>query len=107
MTSKPQLYALVGMRHRGTQTFVDGLPNREPLMLIREAGNRYDRNAVQVWARGRHAGYIKGTQAPSLAMAMDRAGDPRRPAKLHHSSADRWPMVEEDTPGQGELSHAS
>ena len=69
------LVALVGTRFRGPEmeALLASLPNGEPLMLVREPGNQYDHNAVQVWACGHHIGYVKGSQNRALAMAMDRA----------------------------------
>ncbi len=66
------LYTLVGMKHRGTEKLVAGLPNGEPLTLIRERDNRFDANAVQVWAREQHVGYVKATENADLALRLDR-----------------------------------
>lgn len=74
MTGKPQRYALVGMKHRGTEALVASLPPDEPLTLVREPGNRFDPNAVQVWARGKHVGYIPKTQNAVLARFIDATG---------------------------------
>lgn len=108
------LYALVGMKHRGTEALVASLPQGEPLTLIREPDNRYDANAVQVWARQQHVGYVKGSQVRPLAIAMDADRDRRaaplleqaraegkvgalvpnqRPARLAIDGG-KWPMVE-------------
>lgn len=65
-------FAIVGMKHRNAEALVASLPPGEPLTLVREPNNKYDPNAVQVWARDQHVGYVKGTQARGLAMAMDR-----------------------------------
>lgn len=98
------LYALVGMKHRGTEALVASLPQGEPLTLIREPTNPYDHNAVQVWAREQHIGFVKSTQVRPLAMAMDRAIEMQRlsrggggvmPAKLSIDGG-HWPMVEVD-----------
>ena len=103
------------MKHRGTGALVAELPPDEPLTLVREPGNKYDANAVQVWGRGRLLGYIsmeqnavlakfidqngKNWSAPSPVLAMDapipssvevfRAVD----ARLHKGS-NTWPLVE-------------
>jgi hypothetical protein len=67
------LVALVGTRFRGPEmvALLAALPQGEPLTLIREPDNQYDKNAVQVWARGHHIGFVKGSQNRDLAMAMD------------------------------------
>jgi hypothetical protein len=67
------LVALVGTRFRGEDMvrLLASLPQGEPLTLIREPDNQYDANAVQVWARGQHIGFVKSSQNRNLAMAMD------------------------------------
>lgn len=97
------LSALVGMKHRGTEALVASLPAGEPLTLVREPNNDYDRNAVQVWARGQHIGYVKASEVRPIAMAMDAAaaksnvnvGSLMTPAKLAIDGG-RWPMIEVD-----------
>lgn len=104
------LYALVGMKHRGTEALVVTLPAGEPLALIREPTNEHDPNAVQVWARDVHLGFVKGTQARALAAKMDgpsrvlsgcavRAAIQQEPARWTGrlvAGGDRWPMIEVD-----------
>lgn len=87
-------YTLVGMKHRNAEAFVAALTAGEPVKLIREPDNPHDQNAVQVWTRDMHIGYVKGTQARKLARFMDRdcAGGPVM-GKMAFGG-DRWPMVE-------------
>jgi hypothetical protein len=68
------LVALVGTKFRGEEmvALLASLPHGEPLTLIREATNRFDPAAVQVWARGQHLGFIKSTQVRPIAARMDR-----------------------------------
>jgi hypothetical protein len=87
------LIALVGMKHRGTEALVASLPQGEPLTLIREPNNQFDPNAVQVWARGTHVGYLKSNQVLPVTLAMDRAEQPERVAKLAIDGG-KWPMCE-------------
>jgi hypothetical protein len=89
------LFALVGMKHRGTEALVASLPQGEPLTLIREPDNKFDPNAVQVWARGLHVGYISAKQVKPLAMAMDAAAlwAPQWRATLAIDGG-HWPLVE-------------
>ncbi len=68
-----QLYALVGMKWRGTEALVASLLQGEPLTLVREPENKHDRNAIQVWARSTHVAYIKASQARPLAAFIDQA----------------------------------
>lgn len=78
--SRQQRYAVVGMKHRGAEAFVAALPPDSPLMLVREADNKFDRNAVQVWAQDgggwRHVGYVPKTQNQVLAQFIDAIGKP-------------------------------
>lgn len=74
MNGKPQRYALVGMKHRGTEQLVADLPPDAPLTLVREPDNKYDRNAIQVWANGRHVGFISKDQNAVLAQFIDAMG---------------------------------
>ncbi len=76
MNEKPNRYAIVGMKHRGAEALVASLPPDEPLTLVREPGNRSDPNAVQVWARGKHVGYVPKTQNAVLARFIDANGKP-------------------------------
>lgn len=94
------LYSIVGMKHRGTVEFVAKLLAGEPLALLRESNNDFDPNAIQVWARNMHVGYVKASQARELAKRIDASGDFAATlssglgaAKLA-VTADRWPMVE-------------
>ncbi len=66
-------YAMVGMKHRGAWAvdLVDALPKDEDLELVREPDNRYDRFAIQVWARGQHVAYVAAAQNRDLAVFMD------------------------------------
>src|SRR5258708_5796080 len=64
-------FALVGMRARAAEALVNNRPEGEYVDLVREPDNRYDRFAVQVWARGRHVGYIAATQVRPVALAME------------------------------------
>ena len=69
------LIALVGTKYRGPEmvALLASLPNGEPLTLRRDPMNAYDPSAVQVWARGEHIGFIKGTQNRAIAARMDSA----------------------------------
>lgn len=85
------LFALVGMKHRGTEALVASLPQGEPLTLVREPMNQYDSNAVQVWARGQHVGYCKASQVRPLALLMDRRDRERSLAAFDETSPPREP----------------
>jgi hypothetical protein len=88
------LYPIVGARHReGAQAILASLKEGEPLVLKREPDNAYDKNAIQVWARDQHVGYIPKRDNPPLAMAMDgKPGD--RTAILRFSANSHFPHAE-------------
>jgi len=96
------LVALVGTQYRPPEAaeLLKGLPNGEPLHLIREPTNKFDRNAVQVWARGVHIGFIKGSENREIASRMDKARtDSGQIQTLNGKLAidgGKWPMVEID-----------
>jgi hypothetical protein len=74
--SRMQRFAIVGMKHRGTVELLASLPPDEPMSLVREPDNKFDPDAVQVWARGRHIGYVPKTQNAVLARFIDATGKP-------------------------------
>jgi hypothetical protein len=94
------LAALTGTKFRGVEVeaLVRSLPNAEPLELLREPDNKFDPNAVQVWARGVHIGYLKASQNKPVANWMDALRRARQapvtvPAKLSLKDGG-WPFVE-------------
>lgn len=79
MTAKPQRYAIVGMPFREKEgipanAILKEVPPDEPCVLVRDPENRYDRNAVQVWVRDQHVGFIPKTQNAVLAKFIDENG---------------------------------
>lgn len=70
------LLSLVGSKYRGPEVvaLMKRLPQGEPLTLIREPTNEYDRHAIQVWARGVHIGFIAAAENRPFASKMDEAG---------------------------------
>ena len=89
------LYAIVGMKHRGTEALVASLPAGTPLTLEREPGNEYDRWAIKVVAKDVHVGYVRAAQSRQLGPAMDARKTPMIAGVLR-VSGDRWPMAEVD-----------
>jgi hypothetical protein len=63
--------------------------------LKREPTNAYDRNAVQVFARGTMVGYLAAKQVGPIAAVMDKMGSPDLLAKLALQPSG-WPMIEID-----------
>lgn len=100
------LYALVGMKHRGSEAVVAALKNGHLVLLVREPDNPHDPGAVQVWIDHGpdmlHVGYIKATQARDLARRLDapiwhqRSRNTGRPCVtgVLRVTGERWPMVE-------------
>ena len=88
------LYALVGMKHRGTEALVGSLPEGTPLMLVREPTNAYDPNAIQVWCGDQHVGYVRKEQARALAAFMDQEPKIERANCILHCKDGGWPLVE-------------
>ena len=99
--SRMQRYAIVGMKHRGAEALVASLPPDEPLLLIREPDNKFDPNAVQVWARGRHVGYVPKTQNAVLAKFIDDVGIPTDPKVLLGIAADSQTAAAQTDPAHG------
>lgn len=89
------LIALVGMKHRpGMTSLVARCAAGEPLTLVRDYKNIYDRNAVMVFARGEHVGFLKATQNRAIADRLDALpADAVITAKLAIDGG-KWPMVE-------------
>jgi hypothetical protein len=96
------LVALVGTKYRGKEMLdlLASLPSGEPLFLRRDPDNEYDPNAVQVWARGHHIGFIPKSQNGPIAAAMDKMAAGRvnvrsleMPAKLAIDGGQQ-PMIE-------------
>lgn len=95
------MVALVGMEHRSPaeQAVFASLPHGEPLTLVREPTNRYDPKAVQVWARGQHVGYLKGSQNRDISIRMDIKLGMDSAATFEAKLAlegGKWPLVEID-----------
>lgn len=68
------LYAMVGMKYRGTENLVRTMDAGEAITLRRDRKNPHDPNAVAVWARKTHIAYVPKAQAAELAKRMDAAG---------------------------------
>ncbi len=63
---------LAGFQYHRAAAIWPFLQVGEPLRLRREAGNPHDRNAVAVWFRNEHLGYIPRRENRTLAELMDR-----------------------------------
>ena len=56
-------FNLAGAHLKSRQKIVVGLQPGEPLELVREPENRYDKHAIAVYARGQQVGYIPRDRA--------------------------------------------
>lgn len=72
-------YSLVGMPHQGTVDIVAALKEGDALMLVREPSNRFDANAVAVWAGDRRVAYIPSKTNKFLSNLIDQKGTPFTP----------------------------
>jgi HIRAN domain len=68
-------YSIVGQKRRGLDPYLTGTLPGTPVVLVREPGNQYDKNAVMVWIDGKHVGYIPSKQNQMLAGFIDQAGE--------------------------------
>lgn len=66
------IYALVGMRFRGTEALVKSMQSGDPVTLVREPNNEHDKNAVAVHAHQTVLGYVPKTQNKDLARKLDQ-----------------------------------
>jgi hypothetical protein len=67
-------YSIVATNHCGpeAEALIKELKPGEEITLVREPDNRFDKNAVQVWARGIRVGYLPKATNQKIAMAMDQ-----------------------------------
>lgn len=67
-------YSIVGMNFRKSEKFVAELVPGTKLSLVREPGNKFDKNAVAVWCGDVHVGYVPKAQNAVLAKFIDENG---------------------------------
>lgn len=91
----PRTISIVGMQFLDAETLTHSLPVGEPLTVVRDRDNKYDRNAVEVWARGTHIGFLKRGERLNdpVARMMDRHKIDEMPATLARDPT-RWPQAE-------------
>lgn len=73
----PKAYSIVGANFRNAEEAVAALQPGTPITLVREPENPYDKNAIAVFADGRHIGYIPKKQNAALAAFIDQQGEAR------------------------------
>lgn len=71
-----QRLSIVGAKFRGLDSYLAGIQAGALAYLVREPGNRFDANAVQVWVDGKHVGYIPKANNPAIAAYLDRLPPP-------------------------------
>lgn len=70
----PNRYSIVAMNHCKSEDFVKNLQPGVLVTLVREPTNKFDANAVMVWADGKHVGYIPKATNKQLAQFIDTSG---------------------------------
>lgn len=84
-------YLVLGMRFQGAENLAANLKHEDPIRLVREPGNKFDPNAIAVWAidpslgREKKLGYVSKTQNALLAQFIDQQGKLWR--EPHHEGA--------------------
>ncbi len=79
---------LAGFRHYEAPNLWTEIKPGDPLALVREPGNPYDRNAVRVDWRSFKLGYVPRAQNETLARQMDHGtGLKARVSKVQHTRA--------------------
>ena len=71
-----QRLSVVGAKFRGLDNYLAGITAGALAFLVREPGNRFDANAVQVWIDGKHVGYLPKAQNAAIAEYLDRLPAP-------------------------------
>lgn len=64
--------ALAGSQYYALSSAWPDIREGDPLTLVREPGNRHDRNAIRIEWNGRQLGYVPRSENRVLAAAMDR-----------------------------------
>ena len=85
-------YSIVGMQFRNADWLHRDAPKDPAVTLKREPTNKYDANAIQVWADGVHVGYIPKADNSALAASMDKDG--KEVIGVFLRKKDGWPAVE-------------
>lgn len=90
-----ETYSIVGTRYRGNgaQRVVNSLDKGAKVKLIRDPFNDFDKNAVQVWIKGVHVGYVCASEAILLAAYMDARQKQELTGIYTRSGRDFWPSV--------------
>lgn len=101
-------YSIVGTQFTGLpEGYLEAIAPGAEVTLVREADNKYDKNAVAIWIEDRRVGYVPKAQNVELARRIDEIGhhhvgglamdgSQRRaiPAKFVRSPNSGFPMVE-------------
>ena len=63
--------SIAGIRYNNRATLLAGVKNGDTVKLMRDYGNQYDRNSIEVRFRGELLGYVPRTEARLLAPRID------------------------------------
>lgn len=78
------VYEMVGMRHRGSEQLIAGMPKGQVLRLVRDPGNKFDPNAVAIYHRQKHIAFVKASEVADLARRMDQREWREAPCSFTH-----------------------
>lgn len=71
----PNRYSIVGEKwHPGASELLRALSPGAPVVLVRDPGNRFDKNAVAVYVYGALVGFIPKANNVALAAFIDQHG---------------------------------
>jgi hypothetical protein len=73
-----QVYSIVGTNHcsERAQALIKAIKPGTVLTLVREPGNKFDKNAVAVHVDGERVGYIPKNKNVALCAFIDQTGQP-------------------------------
>lgn len=89
---------LVGasFRPKEAKEVLADLSEGDTVYLVREGDNRYDSNAIQIFAEPElqtHIGYVAKHEAAEIAEAMDDAGDDEPYEAVIEAKPSRWSAI--------------
>ena len=85
---------LAGSQYHALPELRDALRPGERLTLVREPGNRHDRNAVRVEWQGRPLGYVPRSENRAVARALDAGERLEARITVLRDDPDPWRRLE-------------
>ena len=84
---------LAGFQFYAGRELWDEMKTGDPLVLVREADNPHDANAVRVEWRGRRLGYLPRAENRAVAAEIDRGGKVEARIARLHRHRDPWRRI--------------